>query len=1172
MKIAVAADLHLNNSTYGRIHNGLPLKTYDAIKALEFVVTRSIDEGVTTFVGVGDIYTTHCPGNTVRELANEQFQRLLNAEIEVYLMTGNHDWSHDSHSLLPMTGWHPHLHVVDKFQVVELPGCSFIFLPHTQEVQRKERTFKEYLIRLAQKMQKATLPYPIFFGHFGVNGAMQNDMSSNSCAEDPSVGDLQRLNTRRCFLGHYHKRQALDKSETIWYVGSHERERFDERDQAKGFCIYSVPDNTIQWVDYNARPMTNIFATSASDVQAYVEAHDLSGHIVRVHVQGDAGNYAEIQKEYKVIAKTLRDADVAHFIGMKKDVEDCEEDGDLPIPDLGERVDVYKLISDRISQKYEGKERDRLLVLLDEIQAGVTQQRKEVGLASQVKSVRFKWVQYHNFCAFGETDNTLNLDDLFGSEGGDLGDVLLILGAIEGDESDGNGTGKSSLLEGIAYALYEKIPRLSVLKDRKRPTTIEIIRTNSDNSYACREAYVTLCMDIDGDEWVIKRGRKLTKSGNHSAILEVTKNGSSESDLRNKDPNELIVEIVGIDYDSFCNCIFFAQKDTSRLFSATQKGRMDLFLMILGVLQDLDSALALIRKKAGENRKTTSQIEGEVSAYTSFQNTLVENEFAALLETAETEENRLSALINEKRAELKQIQKRVHNLQTAQTERYAQITAWRKEIGDLKAQHEEATKSLSERITGMRKTVKRERDRLASFKAEEERMRRQYKSEKAAAEEINEEVEKQIVRDAELAEVSLKEISRKIEEAQEVEKSFVSDRATVAGEVKSLQAEIDKYQAELDATDDDIVKCPHCGAERPRTQLIDKIEGLKVTIKIKQEEQDHAQKGLSDTKAEIVMLNKQKWQHEQTVGQRAAAQLRLQTRSTKLKRVEEIVKEAKALVARFKETEPVDIEAEERDIARLEEAINEKEVQLADRTKELVKETNDLDNQCASATKELKKLSDEQSLCEKTLERAQADKSKNDREMGQLKEKMAAIEERKKKLAEAQIRLKGSQQKDGDMAALDELFGSDGIRSDISAMYLPVFNKHMSEFMSILTDGRIDVSIDPRDFAPVIRGASAGMFEMLSGGEQDEVRLAGNLALGMLSLGSSKCLPDMLCLDEIFGALAPARKEKALELLRHLRSFFKRILVITHNPDLKERFDRRVRVNKVEDVSRLEMV
>jgi len=1171
MKIAVTADLHLNNSTYGRTHNGLPLKTCDAIQALKFVVDKSIEEGVQHFVAAGDVYSTHCPGNAVRELVNEQFQRLLQKKIEVHLMTGNHDWSHDSHSLLPMKGWHPLLHVYDDFKVVKLGECTLLFLPHTKEVQRKERTFREYIVKISQKLSGVTFPRPIFFGHFGVSGAMQNDLCKNLCPEDPSVGDLIDIGAQRCFLGHYHKRQALDGNEHVWYVGSHERERFDERDQTKGFCIYNVEDDVIQWVDYEARPMTNILASSVEDVQAFAAANVLEGHVVRVHVQGNVSNYAALQKQYKDVTKILREAQVAHFIGLKKDTEVVQEAGELAVPDLGERVDVYKLIGDRITAQYEGKERDRLLTFLQTVKTDVNQQRREVGLSSQAKSVRFKWAKYHNFCAFGEEDNILDLDGIFGSGGADLGEVLLILGAIDGDENDANGAGKSSILEGIAYALYEKIPRLSVLKDRKRVTTVEIVRTNPDNTFACRESYVVLCLEVDDDEWIIKRGRKVSLRGNHTPILELSCNGKSWSSQQNKDPNEMIVEIVGIDYDSFCNCIFFAQKDTSRLFASTQKGKMDLFLMILGILPDMESALKLIRERASENRRRCAQIEGEVSAYEPAKDGVdYQKLFRKYLDEEEHEKERLVSILAERNVELDDLKVKVHAHRTDSEEKKVKIEALRKQIEEIKAKHEESTQSVRQRIVAIQKSINREKRRIADFKETETRLKERYKAEKKIVDGIDAGEQESIIRLADEAEKDLAYVEGALNQERILEKKAIQEKTEVLGNIRNIQTEIDKYQAELNATDAQIVKCPHCGAERPRPQLNEKISVLEADKSCEREKLERAKQCERDISVEIANLCSKKTELEAKIRLKSGAQLTIQRQQSAQKRMEETVAEARETVAKFKDAGTFDIEAEEDQIRQLDEQLIKSELSLNRQTKEFVESANDLESQVAKSVPEFLKLSEACTECQKIIDTTNEEKAAKDQSIGTLKARIIAYEETQAKLAGAKERLRECQTESNDIGVLDRLFGSDGVRTDISAMYLPVFNEHMGEFMAILTDGRIDVSIDPKTFTTTILGASAGIFEMLSGGEQDEVRLAGNLALGMLSLGSSKCLPDMLCLDEIFGALAPASQEKALDLLRHLRTFFKRILVITHNPDLKDRFDRRVRINKVEGISRLE--
>ena len=98
------------------------------------------------------------------------------------------------------------------------------------------------------------------------------------------------------------------------------------------------------------------------------------------------------------------------------------------------------------------------------------------------------------------------------------------------------------------------------------------------------------------------------------------------------------------------------------------------------------------------------------------------------------------------------------------------------------------------------------------------------------------------------------------------------------------------------------------------------------------------------------------------------------------------------------------------------------------------------------------------------------------------------------------------------------------------------------------------IEVIDNDMAGQVRG-----LHNLSGGERFLVSLA--LALGLAEMSTARGMRiESLFIDEGFGALDPESLGQALALLEHLHAGGRRVGVISHVEDLKERIAAKVEV------------
>lgn len=152
------------------------------------------------------------------------------------------------------------------------------------------------------------------------------------------------------------------------------------------------------------------------------------------------------------------------------------------------------------------------------------------------------------------------------------------------------GAGKSSLLEGITYALYG-----ASTWDRR--AVKELI---SDAAPSMR---VSLEFEADGELWQVTRTvSKKTPASHELLCLSDSNVGKVDGD---RSVNARIEELVGLDYDGFCACVLLPQGKFEQLLKATKKDRASILKGILR-LDELD----LMRERSAElSRRLTPRCE-----------------------------------------------------------------------------------------------------------------------------------------------------------------------------------------------------------------------------------------------------------------------------------------------------------------------------------------------------------------------------------------------------------------------------------------------------------------------------------------------------------------------------------------------------------------------------------
>jgi len=770
--------------------------------------------------------------------------------------------------------------------------------------------------------------------------------------------------------------------------------------------------------------------------------------------------------------------------------------------------------------------------------------------------------KFHNVFRFGETDNEINFDDVF-----DSGSIALICGSIDGDENISNGAGKSSIGEAIYWALYEKLPRLMRNADRKGTAVEEIIRKKDDGTIAdCKEAYVELRFEAcDGLVWRLKRGRKIAKSKKHTSILELECENSEESYRGKKDAPELrLQQIVGASHESFLNSVFFAQKDSGKFISGTDKARRDILMDIRG-LQIIDRMLKHLRDKLKKKcNETCTVLESKIDVLKSRTSGESPDEIRK-------QKMELAKDIQDAENERKQKNDAIAVLESKKptSDRdvtLAEIEKFKAELISIERERESQLADVNENIKQNNLDLQYACDELAKIDNEKESVDRRFKV-------ASEMIKKADMDKLKAAKVKIKQANDAIPQLKTLSDNSVDLYGSANAEIAGLQTNLEILSKDLESSKSmrESPTCPTCGAEWKEEELNERISKLESDVEI-------LSKKISDKSANRDALREQ-----------------VESGRKRLEKERAIAAQESGLVAELEKLKSAKKESDRcrQDAERIKNRNADMEIKKSTATLRSTELSNLKDNRGKSSRSRL--IAVEDSLKKQVEKLAVLDDeiTKIDIDVRGLRTCIETINistnQSSNKIARLDERLNAMDRDQKDMDSMqkeydverammvriqyfDKLFSGD-VKDEAAQSCIPLLNLYANDFLTILRDNmRVEVRSDDGSMAIVVRGGSAPTYDMLSGGEQEAVRLSVDMALSMLSIGGISDLPDMVFLDEIFGSLDTKTRSNVFSLLNRLGKNFSRILVITHDQLLRDNFDTIIRVDKMDGISNISIV
>ena len=349
-------------------------------------------------------------------------------------------------------------------------------------------------------------------------------------------------------LGDIHKRQHLNKEETISYCGSLVQQNHGE-DIGKGYLLWDVPTRKSTYIE-----IPNDFGYYTIDIKDG-KLPDLSDLPKKPRVRVRVSNTKPAQLK-RLMTKVQKLAKIQESVITRVDGLSTEKirDNKINIGDVNNVDYQYDLISEYLKNNYIVD--DDTMIKIKDILTDLNSVIPEADIQRNVHW-KLKKFEFDNMFSYGE-DNVVDFTKLNG-----------IIGLFAP-----NATGKSALLDALSFCLFDTC---------SRAYKADNIINKSKTTFTCKVNF-----EIDGQDYFIeRRGKKNLRSGHVKVDVDFWLiDDSGDKISLNGDQRRTtqinIRKVIG-GYDDFILTSMSSQNNSTVFIDKTQKERKELLSQFMGL-------------------------------------------------------------------------------------------------------------------------------------------------------------------------------------------------------------------------------------------------------------------------------------------------------------------------------------------------------------------------------------------------------------------------------------------------------------------------------------------------------------------------------------------------------------------------------------------------------------
>ena len=414
-------------------------------------------------------------------------------------------------------------------------------------------------------------------------------------------------------LGDIHKRQFVNKEETIAYCGSLVQQNHGE-EIGKGYLLWDVPKRTSEYIE-----IPNDYGYYTVNIQDGKLPTDLGNLPKKARLRVKVANTSGTELK-KCLAVIQHKHGIKEVVVHRTDIlKDKVRDGNkLDLGDVNNPDFQYEMIEEYLNNNFlpDNETLKKIKNINGELNGSLP-----IDNITRNVDWKLKRFEFDNMFSYGE-DNVVDFTKLSG--------VVGLFAA--------NASGKSSLLDALCFCLFDTSTRTysagSVLNNKK-------------SSFKCK-----LLFEVNGQNYVVERIAKKARNGHVKVNVDFyTYDDSDEVVSLNGDQrrttNANIKQVVGT-FEDFILTTLSAQNANTVFIDKTQKERKELLAQFMG-LGVFDRLYTLANEEISEVQ----------AVLRNFSKTNYDEQLANVETSIET----LSDDLKDKRKEYKVIEKDANTLQ-----------------------------------------------------------------------------------------------------------------------------------------------------------------------------------------------------------------------------------------------------------------------------------------------------------------------------------------------------------------------------------------------------------------------------------------------------------------------------------------------------------------------------
>jgi DNA repair exonuclease SbcCD ATPase subunit len=187
-----------------------------------------------------------------------------------------------------------------------------------------------------------------------------------------------------------------------------------------------------------------------------------------------------------------------------------------------------------------------------------------------------------------------------------------------------------------------------------------------------------------------------------------------------------------------------------------------------------------------------------------------------------------------------------------------------------------------------------------------------------------------------------------------------------------------------------------------------------------------------------------------------------------------------------------------------------------------------------------------------------------------LKSKIEVAQEKIEKNNQLILQIAEEFEKEKIYKVYSEIFGKNGISKMIMKTMMPVINSELQRLLADSARFKLEIRINDKNEVEFLMIDNETQIEKLMSSGSGFERTIASLALrAVLSKVCSLPKPNIIVFDEVFGKISNDNLEMVYEFFVKIKTYFDKILIITHNPMLSQWSDGVIKIEKTENVSKV---